>query len=204
MSVLKADRKPSQFEVEHNAYKIRHEITDLALRKFGLKDYKPKPKPEDYEKWSDAQKAGYDRSIQATAERRESFTRWFIPNEQEAILGVVREMIHEIFLANEIHPTSLIECDERRLHQDLALGHCENLIQELQYVIETLPVDAEKYKGVTEMIVHEQTLLKGWRKSDNKIRKDIEKKALQSGDGVTVSFVQFLISMLQNKLVEIE
>lgn len=39
MSVLKANRKPSQFEVEHHAYKVRTVITDLALRQFGLKEY---------------------------------------------------------------------------------------------------------------------------------------------------------------------
>ena len=43
MSVLKANQKPSPFEVEHYAYKIRTVITDLALRKFGLKEYVEKP-----------------------------------------------------------------------------------------------------------------------------------------------------------------
>ena len=35
MSVLKAKRKPSQFEVFHHFYKMRKEITDLLLRDFG-------------------------------------------------------------------------------------------------------------------------------------------------------------------------
>ena len=35
MSVLKSKRKPSQFEVFHHLYKMRHEITDLLLRDFG-------------------------------------------------------------------------------------------------------------------------------------------------------------------------
>lgn len=87
-------------------------------------------------------------------------------------------MIHEIFLANEIYPQHLCECDERRMHQDLALGYCENLIQELQYVITTLPVNIEKYETITKMIVHEQNLIKGWRKSDNKVCKKILEKEL--------------------------
>ena len=45
MSVLKANRKPSPFEVEHHAYKVRTVITDLALRNFGLKEYEERPKP---------------------------------------------------------------------------------------------------------------------------------------------------------------
>ena len=35
MSVLKAKRKSSQFEVFHHLYKTRKEITDLLLRDFG-------------------------------------------------------------------------------------------------------------------------------------------------------------------------
>lgn len=178
MSVLKANQKPSPFEVEHYAYKIRTVITDLALRKFGLKEYVEKPKPETYSKWSQQQKDGYDKSVAKNKERYEAFIEWFIPDEQKSILNLCRNMIHEIFLANEIYPQHLCECDERRIHQDLALGYCENLIQELQYVITTLPVNIEKYETITKMIVHEQNLIKGWRKSDNKVRKKILEKEL--------------------------
>lgn len=178
MSVLKANQKPSPFEVEHYAYKIRTVITDLALRKFGLKEYVEKPKPETYSKWSQQQKDGYDKSVAKNKERYEAFIEWFIPDEQKSILNLCRNMIHEIFLANEIYPQYLCECDERRLHQDLAIGYCENLIQELQYVITTLHVNIEKYETITKMIVHEQQLIKGWRKSDNKVRKKILEKEL--------------------------
>ena len=146
MSVLKANQKPSPFEVEHHAYKIRTVITDLALRKFGLKEYAEKPKPETYSKWSQQQKDGYDKSVAKNKERYEAFIEWFIPDEQKSILDLCRNMIHEIFLANEIYPQHLCECDERRLHQDLAIGYCENLIQELQYGITTLHVNIEKYE----------------------------------------------------------
>ncbi len=148
----------------------------MALRKFGLKEYTPKQKPKDYDKWSDFQKDGYNKSIQKQQERYKEFIEWFIPDEQKEILRIMRSMIHEIFLANEIHPQFICECDERRIHQDLALGYCENLIQELQYIINTLPVNVEKYEEITKMIMHEQVLLKGWRKSDNKLRKSIEEK----------------------------
>lgn len=178
MSVLKANQKPFPFEVEHHAYKIRTVITDLALRKFGLKEYAEKPKPETYSKWSQQQKDGYDKSVAKNKERYEAFIEWFIPDEQKSILNLCRNMIHEIFLANEIYPQHLCECDERRLHQDLAIGYCENLIQELQYVITTLHVNIEKYETITKMIVHEQNLIKGWRKSDNKVRKKILEKEL--------------------------
>ena len=113
-------------------------------------------------------------------ERYEAFVEWFIPDEQKAIIQITRDMVHEIFLANEICPQFISECDERRIHQDLALGYCENLIQELQYIITTLPVNIEKYENITNMIMQEQALIKGWRKSDNKIRKSILNREKES------------------------
>lgn len=80
----------------------------------------------------------------------------------------------------QLYKLPVIECDERRIHQDLALGHCENLIQELQYIITTLPVNIEKYENITNMIIQEQALIKGWRKSDNKIRKSILNREKES------------------------
>ena len=157
MSVLKANRKPSPFEVEHHAYKVRTVITDLALRQFGLKEYEEKPKPDAYAGWSQNQKDGYDRNIAKRKERYEAFVEWFIPDEQKAIIQITRDMVHEIFLANEISPQFISECDERRIHQDL-----------------------EKYENITNMIIQEQALIKGWRKSDNKIRKSILNREKES------------------------
>ena len=155
-------------------------ILMVALRQFGLKEYEEKPKPDAYAGWSQNQKDGYDRNIAKRKERYEAFVEWFIPDEQKAIIQITRDMVHEIFLANEISPQFISECDERRIHQDLALGHCENLIQELQYIITTLPVNIEKYENITNMIIQEQALIKGWRKSDNKIRKSILNREKES------------------------
>ena len=44
------------------------------------------------------------------------------------------------------------------------------LIKELQYAIETLPVDVNVYLRFAEMIDKEVALIKAWRKSDNRIR----------------------------------
>lgn len=43
----------------------------------------------------------------------------------------------------------------------------------MQYIISIIPVDAQKYIRYVEMIEKEIALLKGWRKSDNKILKKI-------------------------------
>ena len=64
-----------------------------------------------------------------------------------------------------------IERQKRRIHQDLAIGQCYRLVQELQYSIETLPVDINVYLRFSEQIQKEVGLIKGWRKSDNKFKR---------------------------------
>ena len=83
----------------------------------------------------------------------------------------------KVYVANSIYPTYREELIERRVHQDRAVGQCYRLTQELQYAIETLPVDVNKYLRFAEMIQTEINLLKGWRKSDNKF-----KSVLQEGN----------------------
>jgi hypothetical protein len=170
MSVLKAKRKSSQFEVFHHFYKTRKEITDLLLRDFGYdleraekrvaKLFGGKP----YEELTPEEKVRYDK-LKA---KNEAFDNWFIEDERKCIVDCLREITKEVFTANSIYPTVMEELVERRLCQDRAIGQCYRLTQELQYAIETLPVDVNKYLRFADMIQTEINLIKGWRKSDNK------------------------------------
>ena len=156
MSVLKSKRKESQFQVFHQAYHLRKQMTDLLLRDFG---YKGKRNPHETEKQS---------------ERRLAFEQWFIVDERKYIIDLLRELITNITMANNIFPTLEYEYIERRLYQDKAIGICNALLQELQYAIETLPVDVNNYIRFADLLQDEIRLLKGWRKSDNRFRKNFE------------------------------
>lgn len=179
MSVLKAKRKPSQFEVFHHFYKMRKEITDLLLRDFGydleradskvLKMFGGKP----YEELTPEEKALYDK-VKA---KNEAFVEWFIHDERQVVVDCLRTIGEEIFVANNIYPTCMEELIERRIRQDRAVGQCYRLTQELQYAIETLPVDVNKYLRFADLIQTEINLLKGWRKSDNKFKRAISDSA---------------------------
>nr|DAF24624.1 MAG TPA: Avd-like-generating retroelement protein [Caudoviricetes sp.] len=172
MSVLKSKRKPSQFEVFHHLYKLRRNITDLLLRDFGYsfekaekrlqKRFSGKP----YEDLTDEQKAQYDR----LKKRWEAFDEWFVEDERKVIVDCLREITKHVFVANSIYPTCMEELTQRRIHQDEALGQCYRLTQELQYAIETLPVDVNTYTQFGQAIQTEINLIKGWRKSDNKFK----------------------------------
>lgn len=179
MSVLKSKRKESQFEVHHNLYKMRKEMTDLLLRDFGYSAAKAQKYVEKqfggrpYDELPENLKLQYDRRKQ----RDDAFHKWFIIDQRKAIVDCLRRITAEAYKANSIYPKYPEELVERRLCQDKAIGECYVLIQELQYAIETLPVDVEKYMRYVDMIKTEINLLKGWRKSDNKLNRVIADSA---------------------------
>lgn len=172
MSVIKRKRKQSQFEVFHHLYKLRRDITDLLLRDFGysfrkqeknlMKRFRNRP----YEELSDSEKSQYDR----LKKRWTAFDEWFIQDERQVIIDCLREITKHVYIANSIYPTVPEELIQRRIHQDETIGQCYRLTQELQYAIETLPVDVNVYTRFGEAIQTEINLIKGWRKSDNKFK----------------------------------
>lgn len=172
MSVLKSKRKPSQFEVFHHLNKVRKEVTDLLLRDFGYSKRKAAQRLEkkfsgrSYEELTDVEKEIYDHF----RKQQEAFDTWFIEDERKAVVDCLRSIGEHVYTANSIYPTYYEELVERRVHQDLAIGQCYRLVQELQYAIETLPVDVNSFLRFGEDIQREIDLIKGWRKSDNKFK----------------------------------
>ena len=172
MSVIKAKRKESQFEVFHHLTKMRKEVMDLVLRDFGFRLDKSEQYIEKcfggrtYEQLSPAEQERFNR----LTERNLAFAKWFIADERRVVIDCLRTITEETYVANSIYPLYMEELIERRIHQDRAIGQCYRLTQELQYIIETLPVDINKYMRFAEMIQTEIDLLKGWRKSDNKFK----------------------------------
>lgn len=171
MSVPKSKRKPSQFEVFHQLTKLRKDITDLLLRDFGFDTVKAEKRLEKrfgkpFDELDEKQQATYTRQKR----RWDAFDEWFIEDERKTIVNCLRAITREVYIANSIYPTVQEELTERRLHQDRAIGLCYTLTQELQYAIETLPVDVNQYLRFGEMIQAEVNLIKGWRKSDNKFK----------------------------------
>ena len=148
MSVLKSKRKPSQFEVFHHLTQLRKDITDLLLRDFGYSFEKAEKRLQkrfsgrEYDYLTDSEKAQYDR----LKRRYEAFDEWFIEDERRVIIDCLRAIGEHVYTANSIYPVYMEELIERRVHQDLAIGQCYRLVQELQYAIETLPVHIHVYR----------------------------------------------------------
>lgn len=179
MSVPKGKRKESQFEVIKHFYKLRKEMTDLLLRDFGYSQAKSQKRLEKmfggkpYEELDEKQKEHYQKRLSVNS----GFEEWFVSYQRDSVMDCIRNANEYIFTANSIYPSDLSELAERRICQGKAIGQCYRLLQELQYTIETLPVDVEKYTRFSDMINKEIDLLKGWRKSDNKLKRALSESA---------------------------
>ncbi len=177
MSVLKNKRSVSSLEFYHNAITLRREVTMLLLRDFGIKDKVrsvkslygvPGMEPEDEQKFREIVE-----KYEMKATIIEEYPAWLIDKMRNNIMNILHNMIMNITQANTIYPVCESEFYDRRNFQNHAIGNCEQLLQEMQYIISIIPVDAQKYIRYVEMIEKEIVLLKGWRKSDNKILKKI-------------------------------
>ena len=178
MSVIKNKRSLSELEFFHNAIKLRKEMTSLLLRDFGVKarnkDTQVLPKLYKMEKEDGEAFLKLCEQYKITS-MLETYPEWLIREFRESILQNLRELIKNITCANSIYPVCRAELTERRIYQDRAIGNCETLLQEMAYAMSVLPNDANKYMGYVDIIQREIALLKGWRKSDNKLKTKLKK-----------------------------
>lgn len=90
------------------------------------------------------------------------------------IIEKVIALIDNITAANTIYPQNMHEYEMRRDYQTKAIITVEQIIQLLQFMLSTLPISADKFQTVTELLMKEGALLRGWRKADNKLREKFE------------------------------
>ena len=87
----------------------------------------------------------------------------------------INRLMDNITAANTIYPQNLREAEARRDYQTAAIIIVEQIFQLLQFLLETLPVDPDKFQPITEMLVKESALLRGWRKADYKFINQYQK-----------------------------
>lgn len=182
MSVLKSKRKTSRLEFLHTAYSIQRTVVLLLLRDFGVKAKVRSVKAfSTIYKMTDEDKERLleimDRYGITTI--TEEYPEWLIEDMRDRVLKECRGLVRNIIQANSIFPHTREEFVDRRRYQTMAIGNCEQLIQELQYVISIIDVDANKYLPYVDMIDREVALLRGWRKSDNRLLAKIKENERQ-------------------------
>lgn len=177
MSVLKSKRGVSKAEFINTALNLRKYVVFKLLVDFGLKDHvrdnthfihdKNLTNEEKAQLHNLLQKSEYNVLI-------EQYPQWFIRHERDYINGLCRDMIRDIFHANNIYITCAADIEERRKHQNSAIANVTLLLQELTFLTDVIPaVNATKLKPLIELADREIALLKGWRKSDYKIKETL-------------------------------
>lgn len=182
MSVLKSKRKTSRLEFLHNAYAIQRTIVLLLLRDFGVKAKVRTVKAfSTVYKMTDEDKECLLKIMDryGITSITEEYPEWLIDDMRNRVLSECRALVRNIIQANSIYPHTRGEFADRRRYQTMAIGNCEQLIQELQYVISIINVDANKYLPYVDMIDREVALLRGWRKSDNRLLTKIKENERQ-------------------------
>ena len=177
MSVLVRKRKLSELKFYDNAIRLRRSMTYLLMRdlgaKRGVRDIQ----------WMAKDLPPQDADLLLAVAERNGLKRfetewpsWVIEKLRDNVWNLLTDMMTSITRAYTIFATSKAEADERRVNQDRAIACCESLLKELELAIDILPVDANKYKAQVKLITEEIMLLKGWRKSGNKKRKELEEQ----------------------------
>lgn len=161
MSVKKADRTQSSFEVISNAIYMRGQFDLLFIRNLGIKQQ------------DCILRLKYDIPIN-DEENKQEFVLDFLLKEKSCLSNLVRNINQYVIMANSIYPNSIEEYNLRREFQNRAISLCFTLTNELQYLLEVLNVNGNDYLNYYEMIKKEIVLIKGWRKSDNKFKKKFE------------------------------
>lgn len=185
MSVLKNKRSYSKLEYYHTARKMRRDITALFLRDFGVRNLKVNKKNfldqdlmekvvEDYPRMSYFfnKYTKMEEEFRA-AEVVSEYPTWLVFRFRDEVMDYLKQLMDNITMADTIYPTTMEQYTERKKYQTMAIGNCEQLIQCFQYIIEVLPVDANKLIPYIDMITSEINHLKVWRKSTNKFLKSI-------------------------------
>lgn len=164
MSVIKNKRSLSRLEFYNNARKLRLNLTNWLLRDFGIRDKVYKIHNDD------------ELETMLTAQ----YPKWFIDHARESVLTILTNLMLNITAANSIYPVNLMEVDLRRGLQDKAIANCEQLLQQLIYCADVMPLQSSKIEPYAEMIDKEIALLKGWRKTTNDIANRIKTKTGKS------------------------
>jgi len=194
MSVIKEKRSLSELEFYHNALKLDKELNQLLLKDFGIRDKVRELKyfcnikkldSEDKETFLKiVEKYRMDENIV------ESYPLWLIDYYRKCILDDMQKLFKNITEANSIYPVNISEWEDRRKYQTQAIADAQNLLLTMNRIIYNLPVNTNKMMRFVDMITLEIKLLRGWRKSGNKLLKKLKGVESTSPDTIDIASIK--------------
>ena len=145
MSVVKSKRSQSKVEFEMIYFQVADGVDNLVEHDF-------------YAEWDLAQK-----------------NRVFLNARYMTLERLTDSLLYYIKIANSIYPICMTEWEERRVSIGKAIGTCYAILTNYQRVMMRLRVPDDKYTTDIRNIIRMINSLKAWRKSDNKLKTQIEK-----------------------------
>ena len=187
MSVVYGKRGLSEMEFWKHLCRMEKEIIFLLLHDFGVKN-----RTRDPDFFCKVLRMSEEdrKTLKELCEKykitkiTDDYPEWLINRYRDKVLDTLARIKQNIRDANEVYPYFESEFYDRRRYQDDAIRECGELYDIFTLCKGTLPIDADRYDRFVNQIEREATLLKGWRKSDNRILKQIRKRDIEKQNQV--------------------
>lgn len=174
-------------EAYNTAAKLRVELTRILLRNFGIKTttgkYLGSFTEEEIKQIAEKNprvgkfiRMAYKLEEELeTHEILREYPAWVTEMLRQKIIATLNNLVDHVVRANG-YLVNFHELEIRRDYQNAAIKDCEILLQDLQYVMQILPIDVNKLLPYVDKVEFEIAVLKGWRKANGKIAKRIKKQ----------------------------
>ena len=171
MSVPSWNRTASKLDAFYEAVKLRHIVTQIIMRNFGLKreKYNSLIGRQAREKYTELQKL-FERidNYQNEVEKQKLLTEypeWFITRVRENLFRYSSDLVSNISAANEILCRTKEEYIKRILLEDEAIADIARIRQEVLFIEEFLNIDLNRYMEYSEQLENTRNYLYKWKKS---------------------------------------
>lgn len=176
MSVPLWKRSSSRLDVFYEAVKLRHIVTQMIMRSFGLntnknKDKKSKKLISDNlrNKYPELKKTfnkvdEYQEMVDETELLRD-YDDWMLEKVRDNLFRYCSDLVAHIAKANEIQCKRDVEYKERIILTDRAISDLAAIMQEVNFVEEFYDIDLNKYMNFAEQHKKVKNFLYKWKKS---------------------------------------
>lgn len=170
MSVPKWRRSGSKLDAFYEAVKLRHIVTQMIMRSYGMKTkYKSLIPDRLREEYPDLAKLfqRVDKYQQKVEETKvlSKYDDWIVSRTRNNLFKYTSNLVANISAANEIKCTLDFEYRKRISLEDYAISDIANIRQEVQFVEEFFDIDLNKYMEFSEQLEKTKNYLYRWKKS---------------------------------------
>lgn len=184
MSVPSWERTESKLEFLSNFNKMRKNAIQILMRDFGIKrrSYSVHLIEKIYNIQNEDKiiLENLMNKYQISSADVDKYPNWIMDNWRNEILkilnliGIELRLFNSIYINSNTSTSCELEYMERRKHISLAIGYCNSLLDKLQEIISSINVPLGAYEELASQTEYEIKLLKGVRKADNKLYKNLK------------------------------